>query len=130
MKITRRQLRKIIAESMPDTVVGTAVAGAGAAATAASTKSFIKNVIKRGLSKSLKRFKKDMSEEEIKKAHRAITSGDDEDIMSGIKMGLIRIDLNDLNDAFQDMKNSASVEYVDMETVEDFLRKIRSAAKK
>ena len=94
------------------------------------TRSFVKNVIKRGLSKSLKRFKKDMSEEEIRKAHRAITQGDDKDIMTGIKMGLLRIDLNDLNDAFEDMKNSASVKYVDEKAVEEILRKIRIAAKK
>jgi hypothetical protein len=154
MKITRRQLRQIILEELDAGGVAKAVVkaavpaavntaildpieaifqgGKGAIETVkakhATTLKFMQDVLVRALAMNLKRSKGDMSKDEIAKAHKAITSRDGGAIIGSIEAGFLNLDLDDLQDAYKDLKKSASAERVDFRSVESFLSDMREIA--
>lgn len=155
MKITRRQLRKIIMKEVSAKEIGDAAAkgakrmkevpeamlgviaihyhaGKGVLdvvrAKKAATSKFMQDVLSRALSRSLKRSKNEMSKEDVAKAHKAITSRDGDAIIGSIKAGFLSLDLNDLQDVYKDLKKSASAERVDFDAVEKMLKKLRDVA--
>lgn len=179
MKITRKQLRQIIKESIAEAsdaqkegnkksdlsvAVGFAAgSGAGLGASAAlglsgaagpvaglvamialgviaydtmkdvdeasrkATAQRMNDILKRTMSISLKKLKAaGMPQESVKIAYNAIMKGSAENIMEQIKAGNIDIDLNDLQKVHNDMKSSASEEYVDQKAIEKMLEDIRN----
>jgi hypothetical protein len=85
------------------------------------------DILKRTMSISLKKLKAaGMPQESVKIAYNAIMKGSAENIMEQIKAGNIDIDLNDLQKVHNDMKSSASEEYVDQKAIEKMLEDIRN----
>jgi hypothetical protein len=90
-----------------------------------ATLKFMQDLLSRALSRGLKRSKGNMSQEDIDKTHKAITSRDGEAILGSIKAGFLSLDLDDLQDVYKDLKKSASAVRVDFDAVEKMLKKLR-----
>ena len=94
-----------------------------------STAQFIFNIMKRAMSKKLKSDKKNMDETTIKMAFRALKSKNPEALKVALETGLLKLDANELYDQYDEMRSSASAEYVDFDAVDKALREIRSKTK-
>jgi hypothetical protein len=91
-----------------------------------STASFALDVIKRSMSRSFKRNKKDMENFRQEMASKALKSNDIKRLGVALKSDLLKINVNDLYDVYENMKKSASAEYVDLEAVEKTLEEIKA----
>ena len=91
-----------------------------------STASFALDVIKRSMSRSFKRNKKNMDELSQKMGSKAIRSSSIKSLNVALETGLLKLDVNDLYDVYENMKKSASVEYVDLDAIEKMLEEIKA----
>lgn len=115
-------------------IAGMAVTGSMAAletlgAKKKSTAAFIFNIMKRAMSKKLKSDKADMDETTIKMAHRALTSRNPEALKVALETGLLKLDVNELYGQYDEMRSSASAEYVDFDAVDEALKEIRKSVR-
>ena len=181
MKITRKQLRKIINESIESILersdaqkdvdlavttsmtagaTGAGVAGLGASAALGlsgvagpvalvvaaigagilsiqtlsevqkserkATAQRMNDILKRTMTMTLEKArKKGLSDYDARKAHDVITKGKPKEIEDAIKMGVVGIDLNDLERVSRDMERSASSEYVDSEAIDKMIDELK-----